>query len=235
MPTILKGGVMLDPDLDDMPNEEDYLNSENNVVGPSDIDRQLGIVKYHEKSLNEIKRIKLQRIDEINRWAERKRKRIQSKIDWHIQGMKHYLSVTKEKRIDLPNGKIYKKKQQPRYIWPEPESREMRGFIAQYGGTSFVKVNATIDKNAVKKQFKSDGVIPDGIDIELDLEEKFHYNTNDSEETMIDPWDVPDRIPANDEPELAYDRPSREIDEDREHEEYIQRQLEEEEREDGSK
>jgi hypothetical protein len=45
----------------------------------------------------------------------------------------------------------------------------------------------------------------------------------------IDPYDVPDRIPANDEPELAYDRPSPEVDEDREHEEYIQRQLEEEE------
>jgi hypothetical protein len=46
---------------------------------------------------------------------------------------------------------------------------------------------------------------------------------------MTDPCSMPDRIPANDEPELAYDRPSPEVDEDREHEEYIQRQLEEEE------
>ena len=39
---------------------------------------------------------------------------------------------------------------------------------------------------------------------------------------MIDPWDVPDRIPANDEPDLInYDRP--EVDEDRAHEEYVQR------------
>jgi len=42
---------------------------------------------------------------------------------------------------------------------------------------------------------------------------------------MIDPYDVPDRIPPNDEPDLiSYDRP--EVDEDRAYEEY--RELEEE-------
>ena len=45
---------------------------------------------------------------------------------------------------------------------------------------------------------------------------------------MIDPWSMPDRIPANDEPELAYDLPSREIDEDLAYEEYRQSKLEEE-------
>jgi len=40
---------------------------------------------------------------------------------------------------------------------------------------------------------------------------------------MIDPWSVPDRIPPNDEPDLiSYDRP--EVDEDRAHEEYVQRE-----------
>jgi len=53
---------------------------------------------------------------------------------------------------------------------------------------------------------------------------------------MIDPYDVPDRIPANDEPELAYDRPSKEVDEDRAVDEYIQQlyeELQEEEEDNG--
>ena len=50
---------------------------------------------------------------------------------------------------------------------------------------------------------------------------------------MIDPWDVPDRIPANDEPDLInYDRP--EVDEDRAYEEYRQLKMEEKEKDNAS-
>ena len=51
---------------------------------------------------------------------------------------------------------------------------------------------------------------------------------------MIDPYDVPDRIPANDEPDLInYDRP--EVDEDRAYEEYKQLKMEEEDKKGLSK
>ena len=50
---------------------------------------------------------------------------------------------------------------------------------------------------------------------------------------MIDPWDVPDRIPANDEPDLINDDGTPEFDEDRAYEEYRQLKMEEKEEDNG--
>ena len=46
---------------------------------------------------------------------------------------------------------------------------------------------------------------------------------------MTDPWNMPDRIPANDEPDLINDDGSPEVDEDLAYEEYRQTKSEEEE------
>jgi len=167
---------LLNPDLEELPSKEDYESEESIVVGPADVDKQLGVVSYYHRKLDEIEQIKQRRIHQIEHWAEKRKGSVQNRIDWHVQGLQHFLSLSKQKSLSLPNGKIYKRKRQPKFIFPEDRSDEYKVFCANNSEGNFTKKSIKIDKVEIRKAFFNDGVIPDGIEVELDQEEKFHYN-----------------------------------------------------------
>lgn len=161
---------------DDVPEDSYYDEERNIVVGPSDVDRQLGIIAYHERTLDEAEELARKRKADIDTWLAKRKNTIERKIAWHVEGLQSYLSITKQKSMDLPNGKIYKRKQQPSFIWPEDKSDEYRVMCAKYAATEFTRKSINIDKKAVKDYFKQTGEIIDGVEVVMDEPDKFHYS-----------------------------------------------------------
>lgn len=169
-------------EIEEIPSDEYYDEERNVIVGPADIDRQLAIVAYHERSLLEAEEVVRKRKADLDHWLAKKRSRIEHKIAWHTQGMQAYLSITKQKSIDLPNGRIYKRKQQPVFIWPEDKSDSYRMLCAKLAreAPDMVNQNININKSAIRKHFNETGEVVEGVEVLLDEPDKFHYQLSEN-------------------------------------------------------
>ena len=161
---------------DNLPSEDEYAE-EPHISDEADVNKTLGYIAYWERKREGVRRTTEAEQKRLGSWMARSINKIDQKIAFHSAALQGYLTRTKQRKVDVPNGKIYKRKQPTEYIFPNGKENptEYMDFCNRNKDEPFIITERRVDRNEVKKYIKSTGHIPDGVDVEFHDREKFHY------------------------------------------------------------
>jgi hypothetical protein len=98
-------------------------------------------------------------MDKIAAWKESEVGKVQSKIQWHEQGLQGFLWRSGAKTINLINGKLKRIKGRDRVEIPDIDA-----FVGTAPG-EFLNVKTIPDKTSIMAHIKETGEIPEGVDL----------------------------------------------------------------------
>lgn len=113
------------------------------------------IAEYKSKQA-EVNALAAAEMDKIEQWANAENERHQRQIDYFTSLLSVYAMKKKEKdpkfkSMNLPNGRLQFRKQQPKWEYDESALLET---LKKEGMSDFIKVKESPDKDAIKKAFE---------------------------------------------------------------------------------
>jgi phage host-nuclease inhibitor protein Gam len=115
---------------------------------------QIGDIESEMSHIDELHR---QEIEHINSWQDKEMENLSKKQGWLKYNLELYLVQSEKKRLSLPHGSVYYRKQ-PYHV----EIRDDLKLIK----SGFVRTTESVDKKSILSHFKSSGEIPEGCEIE---------------------------------------------------------------------
>ena len=115
---------------------------------------QIGDIESEMSRIDELHR---QEIDHINSWQDKEMENLSKKQGWLKYNLELYLVQSEKKRLSLPHGTVYYRKQ-PYHVEIRDELKLIK--------TGFVRTTESVDKKSILSHFKSSGEIPEGCEIE---------------------------------------------------------------------
>ena len=115
---------------------------------------QIGDIESEMSRIDELHR---QEIEHINSWQDKEMENLSKKQGWLKYNLELYLVQSEKKRLSLPHGTVYYRKQ-PYHV----EIRDDLKLIK----SGFVRTTESVDKKSILSHFKSSGEIPEGCEIE---------------------------------------------------------------------
>ena len=115
---------------------------------------QIGDIESEMSRIDELHR---QEIEHINSWQDKEMENLSKKQGWLKYNLELYLVQSEKKRLSLPHGTVYYRKQ-PYHVEIRDELKLIK--------TGFVRTTESVDKKSILSHFKSSGEIPEGCEIE---------------------------------------------------------------------
>ena len=115
---------------------------------------QIGDIESEMSRIDELHR---QEIDHINSWQDKEMENLSKKQGWLKYNLELYLVQSEKKRLSLPHGTVYYRKQ-PYHVEIRDELKLIK--------SGFVRTTESVDKKSILSHFKSSGEIPEGCEIE---------------------------------------------------------------------
>ena len=115
---------------------------------------QIGDIESEMSRIDELHR---QEIEHINSWQDKEMENLSKKQGWLKYNLELYLVQSEKKRLSLPHGTVYYRKQ-PYHVEIRDELKLIK--------TGFVRTTESVDKKSILSHFKKSGEIPEGCEIE---------------------------------------------------------------------
>lgn len=136
--------------------------------------KYLWVIKMKEQAIANVNATATKLISDIEDWQERKIQQNQGQIDFLCTSMQNYLKQKNLKSLQLAPGTIGMRKQQDKIVilneelfYEKADPQLLRHIPEAYEP----------DMKKIKEHIKTNGVIPDGIDV-TPQEPKFYYKIN---------------------------------------------------------
>ena len=131
-------------------------------------------INFIEQDIQKNKKVAEDTIKEINDWFEKKRNQLEKQIEWLGNQMKNYLIIQNQKSLSLTSGKIGFRNQQDKIVIVDNDlfyNKALPDLLRK------IEESYEPDMSKIKKQIKTTGDIPMGIEVSP-VEPKFYYKLN---------------------------------------------------------
>jgi len=128
-----------------------------------DCESSLEKLAYWQAVLKRDERIAQMRSDKIALWLERRRAKVQRKIDWHQTMIESYMRLTSTKKLDLPSGKVTTVKGRQRLEITDQQALDE--WLEQMGDMNLCQTVIKPLKKGILAYIKDTGEEPPGIEL----------------------------------------------------------------------
>lgn len=131
----------------------------------ADADRRLRSIRYWQGELDKVEALAEAEMQRVEAWLAKHEVRIRKRIHWNRDALQIYLWGTDQKTIDLPSGKLKRRKGRERIDivleetflqWAEHNKME-----------DMIRIKRSPDKKAVAAYVKESGEEPPGVELNV--------------------------------------------------------------------
>jgi hypothetical protein len=133
----------------------------------ADADRRLRALRYWQSEMERVRALHCVELERIEGWLDRHERRINKRMDWNKLALQEFLWDSGRKTIDLPSGKLSRRKGRERIDIVLEET-----FLqwAMNGHEELTRTKITPDKKAITAYVKDTSEEPPGVEFNISLD-----------------------------------------------------------------
>lgn len=131
----------------------------------ADAERRLQALRYWQSELDRVRDLHAAEQDRIDAWLSKHERRIGKRIDWNKLALQEFLWNSQRKTIDLPSGKLSRRKGRERIDVVLEETFLQWAMNGDH--EDLVRTTTSPDKKAITAYVKDCGEEPPGVELNI--------------------------------------------------------------------